>query len=82
MAIEKSGPGYFKMTVEIEAMDIRTMSELDLDSYRSYLDEMFWVDHHDVLRSQHGGFPVAATATQLDLLVQYLAAQRVRLKGE
>lgn len=81
MAIEKSGPGYFKTTVEIEAMDIRTMSELDLDSYRSYLDEMFWVDHHDVLRSQHGGFPVAATASQLDALIDYLRQQRSRLKG-
>ena len=73
-------PGFFKTKVEVEAMDIRTMSELALADYRAYLDELLWIDHHDVLRSQVAGYPVAATEAQLEELIQHLQKQRGRLK--
>lgn len=73
-------PGFSKTTVEVEAMDIRTMSELDTADYRAYLDELLWIDHHDVLRSQMAGYPIAATEAQLHELITYLQARRGQLK--
>jgi hypothetical protein len=71
-----------KTTVEFEAVDIRTMHEMSHEEYRSYLDEMFYVDHHDVLRSLHAGYPIAATISQLRNLISYLEELESKIKPD
>lgn len=75
---ERVGEGYVKQTVEIEAMDIPTMADATPEQYRSYLPELFFVDHHDVLRASHGEYPIAVTPAQLDILIEYLQDLRGR----
>lgn len=43
------------------------------DGYISYVEEsLFFVDHHDVLRSVLGEWPIAVTREQVLALINYL----------
>jgi len=49
--------------------------------YASYIDgDLFWVDHHDILRAVLGEYPSATTSDQVEQLLTYLqgVAQRMR----
>jgi len=62
-----------KHTVEIDAVDIPTMYKMTEDDYRKYIDsKMLFVDHHDVLRSGFGEYPLAVTKAQLLMLIEHL----------
>ncbi|SDT01892.1 hypothetical protein SAMN05216598_3641 [Pseudomonas asplenii] len=74
-----------KLDVTIEyganAIDIPTMRDITTTEYASYIDgDLFFVDHHDVLRAVLGDYPIATTATQVEHLITYLqgVAQRMR----
>lgn len=58
---------------EVTAVDIQTMSDMSLDEYKSYLRHgLITVDHHDVLRSEPAGYPLATNNQQLKALIDYL----------
>jgi predicted nucleic-acid-binding protein len=62
-----------KHTVEIDAVDIPTMYKMSIEEYKNYIEtEVFWVDHHDVLRSAIAQYPLAVTREQLHTLIAYL----------
>jgi hypothetical protein len=72
----------FKTTREVEAVDIHTMSGMSLEDYRAYVtDGLLWVDHHDVLRSQPAGYPLATNKEQLRALIARLKALEPKLGG-
>ncbi len=63
--------------MNVTAVDIQTMSSMSDDEYREYLQSgLFFKDHHDVLRSEPAGYPIASTREQLDMLVRHLEALR------
>lgn len=57
-----------------DVVDIPTMREMGSgDAYLNYLSEhLFFVDHHDVLRSVLGEWPIAVTKGQVEVLIRYL----------
>lgn len=58
---------------EVTAVDIQTMRDMSLDEYKSYLRHgLISVDHHDVLRSEAAGYPLATNKEQLNALIAYL----------
>ncbi|MBI6561558.1 hypothetical protein EIG75_20240 [Pseudomonas syringae] len=63
------------ITIDIgnDVSDIPTMESMTPEEYSSYVEEaLFWVDHHDVLRSMVGEYPIATSAEQIELLITYL----------
>lgn len=64
-----------------DVLDIPTMASLSDESYRSHVmdEQLFWIDHHDILRVKHVGFPLATNKVQLDILIEVLKAQRHKL---
>ena len=75
-----SHPKKITSTVEIETVDIPTMTQLSDAEYRKFVQEdgLVFVDHHDVLRSSAAGYPLATTLEQIDILVEEL--QKLRSK--
>jgi hypothetical protein len=61
-----------------EVLDTHTMASLSDEAYKAHVKdfELFFVDHHDVLRVQHAGFPLACNQRQLDILIDELRAIR------
>jgi len=69
-----------KHTVEIEAADIPTMYKMSGGEYKQYIEnELLFVDHHDVLRSQIAQYPLAVTREQLLILIAYLQSLESRV---
>ncbi|WP_417763343.1 hypothetical protein [Shewanella sp.] len=72
-----------KVSIEIEAADIPTMHEMTRAEYNDYLtNELLFVDHHDVLRSGHGEFPLAVTKEQLDMFISHLQSLKHKVGAE
>jgi hypothetical protein len=70
----------FKSQQEVEAVDINTMADMSAADYKKYLDGgLFVVDHHDVLRSQPAGYPLAVTKAQFKELIAYLKSIESRV---
>lgn len=62
-----------KATFEVLAVDIPTMSEMSMDEYKDYLRfGLMSVDHHDILRSDAAGYPLATNKEQMQALIAYL----------
>lgn len=58
---------------EVTAVDIATMADMSMAEYAEYLrDGLLFVDHHDVLRSQPAGYPLAVTKEQFNALLSYI----------
>ena len=73
----------FKSQQEVEAVDISTMAKMSAADYEDYLrNELFLVDHHDVLRSQPAGYPLAVTKAQFNALLRYLKELGPQVGGE
>ncbi|MEV1965810.1 hypothetical protein ACM7OS_22560 [Pseudomonas aeruginosa] len=75
----------FSLEIGVDVIDIPTMHELPRKQYIDYIENnLFWVDHHDVLRATHGEYPIATSSQQIDDLVDYLksVAQRMRSAGQ
>lgn len=71
----------YKGNIEIEATDIPTMSRMANSEYWDFVKrgELFFLDHHDVLRSTPAGYPLATNRKQLDMLVVALTEFRDRM---
>ena len=66
-----------KAKLNEDVVDIPTMREMGAgDGYISYVQEsLFFVDHHDVLRSTLGEWPIAVTKEQVQALIRYLQTE-------
>ncbi|MCG7360817.1 hypothetical protein MHZ93_06080 [Roseomonas sp. ACRSG] len=72
---------FIKVEADGEAIDIPRMRELDVDAYAAYVKEaLFFVDHHDILRSSFGEYPIATSEQQVRRLIQYLEGVAQRMK--
>lgn len=72
-----------KHTIEIEAADIPTMYKMSEAEYENYIaNDLLFVDHHDVLRSQIAQYPLAVTKRQLQLLIAHLQSLESRVGAE
>jgi hypothetical protein len=62
-----------KRKEDVEAVDIPTMADMSPADYETYLrNGLFFVDHHDVLRSIPAGYPLAVTKQQYTALMAHL----------
>lgn len=69
-----------KFTINDDVVDIPTMRSMPVDQYAHYAEyDLFWVDHHDVLRAVVGGYPIAVNQEQIDALIQYLQSVKTRM---
>ena len=69
-----------KVEANGEAIDIPSMREMSIEEYESYLkNDLLFVDHHDVLRSVIGEYPIAVTKEQMETLIVYLKNMKVRM---
>jgi len=60
-------------TQEVVAVDIPTMADMSIDEYNDYLRfGLMSVDHHDILRSEVAGYPLATNREQVNALIDYL----------
>ena len=58
---------------DVTAVDIVTMGEMTPAEYNEYLRTgLLTVDHHDILRSEPAGYPIAVTKSQFKALLVYL----------
>ncbi|RKL21405.1 hypothetical protein BFJ72_g14878 [Fusarium proliferatum] len=67
--------GRIKVTAEGEgeAIDIPTMHDMPIDQYKEYVkNELFFMDHHEILRSNFCGYPYATTPAQIDAFIEVL----------
>lgn len=68
-----------------EAFDITSLEKLTDEQYLDYLKfELLSLDHHDVIRSEIGGHPFAATSSQARILMAYIEelAERMEVSGK
>lgn len=74
----------YKSTIEIEAVDIPTMARMSDDEYKEFLEThgLFWIDHHDILRSTAAEYPLATRKSQLDMLIRALQQCRDRMRED
>ena len=70
-------------TVQVVAADVPTMTEMSDAEYVQYVNnELFIVDHHDVLISGVAGFPCACTRRQLEILIAQLGTLAPLMRDE
>ncbi|WP_019578286.1 hypothetical protein [Curvibacter lanceolatus] len=63
----------FTMKQDVVAVDIQTMGDMSMEDYNEYLRSgLLNVDHHDILRSEPAGYPLAVTKKQFKALMDYL----------
>ena len=71
------------VTVDESAVDIPTMYRMSIGEYQMYVEtELLFVDHHDVLRSGPGEYPLAVTREQLRVLIAHLKSLEHRVGGD
>lgn len=63
----------FTVKQDVIAVDIQTMEDMSIEDYKIYLRKgLLTVDHHDILRSEPAGYPLAVTKEQFKALMAYL----------
>lgn len=63
----------FTVKQDVVAVDIQTMGDMSMEDYNEYLRSgLLIVDHHDILRSEPAGYPLAVTKKQFKALMAYL----------
>lgn len=63
----------FTVNQDIVAVDIQTMAEMSMEDYEEYIRTgLITIDHHDILRSEPAGYPLAVTKAQFKALLTYL----------
>lgn len=64
-----------------EVEDIPGMRAMPDEGYANYIkQDLFFVDHHEILRSSVGEYPIATSSRQVDLLIEHLKVVRQRMK--
>jgi hypothetical protein len=72
----------FTQRQDVTAVDIQAMAEMSLQDYEEYLRSgLIMVDHHDVLRSEPAGYPLAVTKAQFKALLKYLEQLEPKVGG-
>lgn len=74
-----------KSPVEVgqNAIDIPTMRNMSIAEYQTYIEsELFFIDHHDVLRSDVGQYPLAVTHEQMKALIEYFKSIESKVGGK
>lgn len=72
-----------KVEVSEDAADIPTMRDMSIVEYQTYIEnEIFFIDHHDVLRSAMGQYPLAVTHEQMKVLIKYFESILPKIGGE
>lgn len=70
-------------TVEIDAVDISSMYKMSAGEYKQYVEnELLFIDHHDVLRSQIAQYPLAVSREQLRILIAHLQSLESKVGAE
>ena len=70
----------FTCNQDVTAVDIQTMADMTLKDYKEYLrNGLLTVDHHDLLRSEPAGYPMATNKAQLKALMEYLKELEPRI---
>jgi len=65
--------GFITVHEPFEAATIQTLEQMTPDEYNTYLrHHLFYTDHHDTLRSNQGGYPIATSPAQINALIGYL----------
>lgn len=74
----------YKGKIDIEALDIPSMAKMSDDEFRAFVADhgLFWIDHHDILRSTPAEYPLATRKSQLDILIQELQKYRDSMRDE
>lgn len=73
----------FKVPQDIEAVDVQTMAGMSKNQYREYLDGgLLFIDHHEILRSQPAGYPIATTKAQLAELIAFLNSIESKMRAD
>lgn len=63
----------FTSKQDVVAVDIQTMADMSMEDYKEYIRTgLVTIDHHDVLRSEPAGYPLAVTKVQFNALLAYL----------
>lgn len=63
----------FTVKQNVVAVGIDTMGDMSMKDYEEYLrNGLLTVDHHDILRSEPAGYPLAVTKAQFKALLAYL----------
>lgn len=63
----------FTSNQDVTAVDIQTMASMSMKDYKEYLrNGLLTVDHHDLLRSEPAGYPLATNKAQFKALMEYL----------
>jgi hypothetical protein len=69
-----------KVDKDDEAIDIPSMREMSDSEYVSYIaSDVFFVDHHDILRATFGEYPIATSARQVEFLISHLQKIAARM---
>lgn len=70
----------FTRNQDVTAVDIQTMAEMSLKDYKEYLrNGLLTVDHHDLLRSEPAGYPLATNKAQFKALMEYLKELELKI---
>lgn len=65
-----------KAKINEDVVDIPTMREMTSEEYLSYVrQDLFFIDHHEVLRSTIGEWPIAVTKAQVESLITFLQSE-------
>lgn len=65
--------GFITINEAFEVATIQTVEQMTPDEYRAYLQyHLFYTDHHDILRSNQGGYPIATSPAQIRVFIDYL----------
>lgn len=74
----------FQFTVDYseKVADIPTMREMPVDGYKNYVaKDLLFLDHHGVLRSDIGQYPIATSPEQIEALIDYLKGIAGRMRS-
>jgi len=73
--------GIFDFTLDEDIMGSRMLEEMGTAGYREYVEQyIFHVDHHDFVIAHQGGYPIATTPGQIDVLIGILQDAKESMK--
>ncbi len=65
---------------EDQVVDIPTMAAMGGTEYSAYMhDHLLYMDHHEVLRTNIGDYPLATSREQIDALIEVLQRYKSRM---
>lgn len=72
----------FTQKQDVTAADIQTMADMSINEYKEYVEfGLLIVDHHDILRSEPAGYPLATNKEQFKALLSYLKSIEHKIRS-